>query len=242
MISILILLLNNEPMIAAKVIKLANSSFYNRNGKDVTDLKAAFMKLGANGLSKGVIDGFVSQLTPQSNLYFQFYGKKIWQHSLNIGTITRALLEDSEDSAKAGQGYLTGLICSLGDIIVYQFLVEAFKHSHPDCSPDSWLFRQVITKNAKPLSHAIAEHWELPKEILTTLHRQTLLKSKQQLAILVDKDKVSCFIYEARVISKLMLALDEPGCDLNAEKQKALELVYSQQAIRYIETIAADTD
>ena len=44
----LIVLIQREPVIAAKVIELANSSFYNRQEKEVTDLKSAFMLLGTH--------------------------------------------------------------------------------------------------------------------------------------------------------------------------------------------------
>ncbi|WP_114327078.1 HDOD domain-containing protein [Candidatus Colwellia aromaticivorans] len=46
---VLISLIQQEPVIAGKVIELANSSYYNRNNKNITDLKSAFMLLGANG-------------------------------------------------------------------------------------------------------------------------------------------------------------------------------------------------
>ncbi len=60
----LLYLIQQEPAIAAKVIELSNSAFYNRTGKEISDLKSAFMLLGSNGLMEGVNNSFVSKLTP----------------------------------------------------------------------------------------------------------------------------------------------------------------------------------
>lgn len=227
-------LLKSEPMIAAKVIKLANSPYYNRTNRQVTDIKSAFMQLGAYGLSKGVIDGFMSQLVPQSNLYFQYYGKRIWQHSMATGMIARELIDHSHCKTQSAEGYLIGLICNIGDIVIYQVLVDAFKYSHPDCVPDSWLFRQIITKHSKKLTYAIAKHWGLPESILRVLELQTKLRSSEQLSVIYGKYTVSCYIYEARVISKLKLQLEESTMNRDELKMQACALVHSREALNFI--------
>lgn len=232
--SVVVDLLKNEPMIAAKVIKLANSSFYNRHNKEVTDIKSAFMRLGSYGLSKGVIDGFMSQLVPQSNLYFAHYGKKIWQHSMNTGTIARELINHSHCSEESAQGYLIGLISNLGDIVIYQVMVEAFKFAHPNCMPDSGLFRQIISKNAKRLTYAIAKHWQLPTGILRVLELQMKLKSVNHLEVIYGKYTVSCYIYEARIISKLKLRMEDGQTDFDELKEQANAMVHTQEARNFI--------
>lgn len=233
--NVVIDLLKNEPMIAAKVIKLANSSFYNRSNKDVTDIKSAFMQLGSYGLSKGVIDGFLSQLVPQSNLYFQHYGQQIWQHSLATGAVARELINHSHCSEQSQQAYLIGLISNLGDIVIYQLMVDAFKYAHPDCLPDSRLFRQIISRHSKRITYAIAQNWQLPASILRPLELQTKLKSADKLALVSGRYPVSCFIFEARIISKLQLRMEANPTEFEALKEQALRLVNSEQARNYIQ-------
>ena len=236
--NVVIELLKNEPMIAAKVIKLANSSFYNRSNKEVTDIKSAFMQLGSYGLSKGVIDGFLSQLVPQSDVYFQHYGQLIWQHSLATGAIARELINHSHCSEQSQQAYLIGLISNLGDIVIYQIMVEAFKYAHPDCLPDSRLFRQIISRHSKRITYVIAQNWRLPASILRPLELQTKLKSADKLALVCGKYPVSCFIFEARIISKLQLRMDANLTEFEALKTQALRLVHSEQARSYIQEMA----
>ena len=146
---VLLKLIQEEAVIAAKVIELANSSYYNRRNKEITDLKSAFMLLGVNGLIEGVINGFVSKLVPQSHIYFKQYGNKIWQHSLSTGVIAKELIAKSSGESESAQGYLIGLICNLGDMIIYQLLIEAFSFVHPDCQPNSFAFKELMFKNSK---------------------------------------------------------------------------------------------
>ena len=146
---ILLELIQQEAVIASKVIELANSSFYNKTNKEITDLKSAFLFLGASGLMEGVINGFVSKLAPQSNIYFKQYGNKIWEHSVSTGVISKELINLSPYKTESAQGYLIGLICNLGDMIIYQLLIDAFSFVHPDSQPNSFAFKDLMSKNSK---------------------------------------------------------------------------------------------
>lgn len=197
-------LLQQEPVIAAKVIQLANSPFYNRSGKEITELKAAFMQLGVDGLSEGVINGFISRLVPQSDIYFRFYGQKMWRHSLYTGEIARQL-ELVHNKEFASQAYLTGLLANLGDIIIYQLMTEAFSKVHPDAKPGSGLFIQLLRQHGKNLTYFIAKHWQFPKPILDVLAMQAKLRSSSLLAVCQQQNAIACYVYEARLISELKL-------------------------------------
>lgn len=201
-------LIQQEPAIAAKVTELANSSFYKRDGKEVVDIRSAFMRLGVKGLSEGVINGFVSKLVPQSTIYFKLYGKRIWQHSFMNGVYAKQLIEQSEHSEDAAQGYLIGLICNLGDMIIYQLLLEAFQVVDPSAKPDSQWFKRVMLKHSQRLTYLLAKHWGFPQSILDILAIQTKLKTTAQCQRLLIQRPLACYIYEARIISELKLRYD----------------------------------
>ncbi|MCJ8273339.1 MAG: HDOD domain-containing protein, partial [Psychrosphaera sp.] len=149
-------LIEHEPAIAAKVIELANSSFYKRGSKAVTDLKSAFMGLGRDGLVEGVINGFVGKMTPHAKVYFRQYGDKIWHHSFRTGLISKQLISASAQKEHAAEGYLIGLIANLGDMIIYQLMIDAFAVVHPDCQPDSWAFKNLMITHSRRLTCLMA--------------------------------------------------------------------------------------
>ena len=236
----LLYLIQQEPSIAAKVIELANSSFYNRTNKEIADLKSAFMLLGSNGLIEGVINGFVSKLTPQSQIYFKQYGNKIWQHSLGTGIIAKELIKSSPYKTDAAQGYLIGLICNLGDMIIYQLLMEAFSFVHPDCQPSSYDFKELMQKKSKQLTYHIAKHWQFPQSILDALALQVKLTKSSMLPTVFTKRPMACFVYEANVISELMMMFEHKDKTEDEIKEAVAMLLYSAEAKQYVEGVLED--
>ena len=233
-------LILQEPSIAEKVIKLANSSFYNHSNKEITDLKSAFMLLGSHGLIEGVINGFVRKLTPQSQIYFKHYGNIIWQHSLACGAISKELIKSSAYKSEAAQGYLIGLICNLGDMIIYQLLMQAFAYVHPDCQPNSYAFKELMQKKSKKLTYHIAKHWHFPQSILEALTVQVKLTNSAMLSAAFGKRPIACYVYEANIISELMMMLEHYNKSQAEVSEMAAALLYSDEAKLYIERLLAD--
>lgn len=236
----LLTLIQQEPSIAAKVIELANSSFYNHTNKEITDLKAAFMLLGTNGLVEGVINGFVSKISPHSQIYFKRYGNKIWQHSLDSGVVAKTLIKESVYKDEAAQGYLIGLICNLGDMIIYQLLMEAFAFVHPDCQPNSFAFKELMQKKSKKLTYHIAKHWQFPSSILDALALQVRLTKSSMLASAFNKAAVGCYVYEANIISELVMMFEYHHQTKEQLNESANILLYSDEAKRYFERFLKD--
>jgi HD-like signal output (HDOD) protein len=233
-------LIQQEPSIAAKVIELANSSFYNHTDKEIADLKSAFMLLGSNGLIEGVINGFVSKLTPQSHIYFKQYGNKIWQHSLATGVIAKALINTSTYKEEEAQGYLIGLICNLGDMIIYQLLMEAFSFVHPDCQPNSYAFKELMQINSKKIAYHLAKHWHFPPSILDALALQVKLTKSSMLSAAFTKRPMACFVFEANIISELIMMFEHKDKTEEQLYEAVTELLYSEEAKHYIKLYFAN--
>jgi len=233
----IITLIEQEPAIAAKVLEIANSPIYNKGAKEVVAIRSAFMRIGIAGLSEGVINGFLSKLVPQQNIYFQLYGKRIWQHSLCIGSYAQALIATTPSAQHAEQGYLLGLISRLGDVIIYQLLLDAFAVVHPDCCPDSVWFKDIMCKNSRRLTYRIAKHWHFPQSMIDVLASQENIQSADQCQAVVAKNPLALYIYEARIISELKMQYD--GNYLKDEPLRAAKntLLYSREAHTYFEQV-----
>lgn len=235
-------LVQQEPAIAAKVIELANSSYYNRHNKEITDLKSAFLVLGVDGLSEGVINGFISKLVPQSSIYFRQYGQKIWQHSLATGINAKALISNTSLSTDAAKAYFIGLISNLGDVIIYQLMIDAFSVVHPDCQPNSALFKELMSKHSKKLTYFIAKFWNFPNSILEVLAIQTKVKKAALLPALHKKMPIACYIHEAKVISEMKERLAHEPIKRVYIDEVSTSLLHTKEAKEYLKTIITDND
>lgn len=200
--------IESEPSIAAKVIELANSTFYHRGNKAITDLKSAFMCLGVSGLTEGVINGFVSQLTPQPSVYYKQFGDKIWQHSLATGQLTKLLLEKEGLAEESGTGYFLGLVINLGNMIIFQLMTEAFAYVNPEARPDHLFFQKVIDKYSLSLTYKLAHFWHLPESICKGLAVQKKITSLQVLSKAQEQFPVAVAVYESHRINMLMTLVE----------------------------------
>ncbi|GHE91905.1 HDOD domain-containing protein [Thalassotalea profundi] len=202
-VNILIEVIKQEPSIAAEVIKLANSAGFQRSDKPVTDLKSAFMAMGSQGLLEGVLYSFLKNFTPKGNVYYKQFGEKIWQHCLKCGAISKLIVLNSEMKEHANTAYFIGLICNLGEMIIFQIMIDAFSHVSPDVQPNSLAFKLMVEKYAKRLSFEIAKYWKLPDPIIRALGLQLKINAETPRNKVLEHNKLGCFIYEANKMSEL---------------------------------------
>jgi HD-like signal output (HDOD) protein len=234
----LVAMIEQEPAIAAKVIELANSSFYKRGSKAVTSLKSAFMGLGRDGLVEGVVNGFISKMTPQSKVYFKQYGYKIWRHSLSTGLISKKLIGASSLKEHSAEGYLVGLICNLGDMIIYQLMIDAFAVVHPDCQPDSWAFKNLMITHSRKLTCQMAKYWHFPEDIVKALLVQDKLNDHRVLPKWFTEYPLACYVFEANLLSELEFRYLDKQFDAQTLSQTGQQMLHSQEALDYLAELA----
>ncbi len=168
-IALVLDIIESEPSIAGLLVNLANSQNYNNSNKDVTELKQAFMMIGGADIKKYILSSYIEKLVPANNLYFKMFGEKMWAHAKNTAEMASRLAEIKFGKAEAKTAYFIGLIFDIGNMIILQLLLDAFKHVAPDCHPGNQVFKMMMKDKAHFLTEKIAEHWNLPKAITHAL-------------------------------------------------------------------------
>ncbi|MDO6445549.1 HDOD domain-containing protein [Colwellia sp. 1_MG-2023] len=227
---LLISIINKEPMVAAKVIELANSAKYNHHNREITDLKSAFMTIGANGLSEGIIVHYLKRMKPTANVYFKHYGEKIWLHSLSTGNNCQSLLSISHSPTDKATAYLIGLILNLGAMVVFQLLIQAFSFVNPNCTPDSAAFKALLKKYAPRITYQIAKFWQLPEKVTHTLKLQLIIKDEVTLANITKKFPLAGYTFEANAISQLHVLFQENKITEDELKEISQTILYSSES------------
>ena len=145
----LLQVIEREPAMAADVIKIANSALYRRGDKTVTDLKTAFMNMGAHVLLEAVVYSYLKNLSPTSNIYFKHFGDKIWQHCLQTALFSKLLMPDTYNKEDKSTAYLIGLLLNLGKMIIFQIMIEAFNYVQRTAAQTAsvQLCKKVLTPN-----------------------------------------------------------------------------------------------
>lgn len=81
-----------EPILAARVIGLANSVSYNPGGRPITELKGAISRLGFAALRALAASIVVRQMKEMStNEQHRALASRLWEHTANVAAISRVI-------------------------------------------------------------------------------------------------------------------------------------------------------
>jgi len=111
-----------DPALAATVLKLANSSFFNYPGKIDTVSKAVLV-LGITEVYNLVIAYFTTDAFKSLDADYAFL-EDYWESSIDTALLIKALGE-LLDVPHAERLFILGLLHNLGELVVKQFLPEA---------------------------------------------------------------------------------------------------------------------
>ena len=234
----LIDIINHEPSMAANVIKLANSAGLRRGDKAVTDLKSAFMVMGSQGLMNGVVSSYLKNFVPAATVYYRKFGENIWQHCLTTAEYAQHLSTQYQAKLDANSAYFIGLICNLGEMVIFQVLLEAFEHVDPEHAPNTLAFQLMLIKHAKKLSYDIAVYWQLPEVIVRALYMQLNYSKRSakeflegiEKAHLRPENQLGFVVYQANLLAELSALLSCGKLNSEQYQQSVKLLIGSEQA------------
>lgn len=205
--------IRQDPVVAAAVLKIANSVYFNPYGRKIENFEHAVVTLGIDGL-RLVLSTAVLQpiVRGQHNKLPQ----KIWDHSLACAVCCQQLAQREHlDTFKA---YLLGLVHDVGVVTLFNQLQLRCTEFLGTQAPRAALLVQLIDEVAQPLSYWIAQDWQLPTEIVRALAAQAEPPSAKEPALSKILRQANC-ISEAYLLVHLELmereALQELITELN---------------------------
>jgi len=101
-------LVQAEPLLAAKVVALANSVAYNRSGREIADVRQAVPRLGFRTLRSLTMSVLVRQISGAvSEPKRQALARQLWEHTVHVAALAHVLArrvthQDAESALFAG--------------------------------------------------------------------------------------------------------------------------------------------
>lgn len=163
-------IIETDPAIAARVLKLANSSFYGQSGK-ITALQKASVVLGMKTLNELLTLACAgSLLGPQ----LQGYGLEsgdLWRHSLAAAGCAKMIAEKNSP-ALVDDAFSAALIHDCGKLILDRQVLE--RQTHFDASIDQGkTFAEAETAllgfDHGQIAAEVCEKWQIPKNLTTAI-------------------------------------------------------------------------
>ena len=150
----------SDPAVAARVLKISNSSFYGCQ-RQIQTLSHAIMVLGFGTLKSLVVAASVKQV-------YKPYGlteKMLWEHSFGAGLAAR-VIANSTKMVNEEEAFLGGLFHDIGKIILNSLDNPQFQVVVQKCYNEGMSFleaeQQVFSYNHAEVGGLVIKKWNFP--------------------------------------------------------------------------------
>jgi len=161
------LIISRDAAISARVISLANSTFYNR-GTQINTIERALLVLGTDTVKTIVITASVQQFFSGFSTEHTQFLKRFWKRSLSCALIAKslAILTSYPNPEEA---YLTGLLHNIGELVLDSNYPKEFSElslkTQIKTPEDETIFLQqeneIFAVNHAQVGAWLAKEWDL---------------------------------------------------------------------------------
>lgn len=177
-------IIEKDPPLALKVLKIANSAYYGLNSK-VESLRHALVIIGMKELSDLAVSFSVFQAFNQEESEHAFEWKQLWEHSAACGHVSQ-LLQTQLNLNINSSPYALGLLHDIGKLILYKLDGERYLKSL-DLSRAEGIYSYEAEQQLFGVDHMqvggwIAEKWQLPPILVAAIgahHHPDLVEDEE---------------------------------------------------------------
>jgi HD-like signal output (HDOD) protein len=151
----------SEPMLAGKLMNMANSAALNASGRKIADLRQAVARVGFNIVRSAALAFAVEQLR-RSPEFKHLEGPLdgLWKNSVQIAALSNVVARRFT-SLNGDTALLAGLMHNVGRIYI---LTRASKH--PSLVADPLTYNSIVRDWHTNVSKALLENWRVADEIV----------------------------------------------------------------------------
>ena len=153
--------IGSEPMLAARLLQIANSAAINFSGRAITDLRSAIARLGFNMVRSAAIAFAMSQLKKSADLKgLERPLEDLWQRSAAVAAMSYVVAKRFS-RVNPDTAMLAGLLHGIGRLYI---LTRAGKY--PLLVADEAIYNSIERDWHSSIAKALLENWEMAEEIV----------------------------------------------------------------------------
>ena len=164
-------IIETDPPLTAKLLKLANSAFYGYP-KTINEIQEAIVCIGFDTVRELALSQKVCELFKKDEDINGYSRKFLWKHSVAVALCGKLIFR-REFRERGENIYVAGLLHDIGIIILDQFLHEIFvdilEISRSEKNNLVTVETAALNYNHTDVGKALAEDWDFPDEIVNAI-------------------------------------------------------------------------
>ena len=164
-------LIEIDPPLTARLLKIANSAFYSLQRK-VSEIEQAIVLIGFDELKELALSQKVCELFAKGDRILGYSRPLLWKHSVAVALLSKMIYR-KEFGLKGDNIYAAGLLHELGIIIEDQFLHPQFtgilKAVHEGGRNLVDVEASVLDFHHAEICGALLDHWSFPSEFVFSI-------------------------------------------------------------------------
>ena len=166
-------IVGSEPMLAARLLQIANSAAINFSGRPITELRSAIARLGFNMVRSAAIAFAMSQLKKSDHLKgLEQPLDDLWRTSAAVAAMSYVVAKRfsrvNPDTAMLG-----GLLHGIGKLYILTRVT-----SYPNLLSDQATYAAIVRDWHASIAKALLENWEMAEEIIEAVSEYEDLERK----------------------------------------------------------------
>ncbi|MDR1849961.1 MAG: HDOD domain-containing protein [Zoogloeaceae bacterium] len=155
-------LVSVEPLVSAKIIRMANSVALNASGRPVADVKNAIVRVGMEAVRTVSFAVAMEQLIQSRQMQaFADLSRKLWDHTAHVAAICRILAPKIAPRVNADEAMFAGMVHDIG-----AFYLLSRAASFPELVENRDALFDLLLGWHDNIGHALLSALDQPEQIL----------------------------------------------------------------------------
>lgn len=167
-------LILRDPLLVARILRMANTAFYNPSGKPIQTIPRAILLLGLERIRTLCLSAILVE-TLQSGKWLHRIQHELGR-SIHAGLLARAIGQQTGEGA-LDEIFLAGLMRHIGTILFWSVGGEDASHldqALKDSDQDTALEKAVLGFQLKDLTNMVCEQWKLSRLLVDMSSAESL--------------------------------------------------------------------
>lgn len=185
-------LVEAEPLMSTKVVRMANSVAMNPSGRAIADVRSAITRIGMEAVRSVSFAVAMEQLLRSKNMApFEALSKRLWEHSMHVAALCR-LLARRVGGINPDEAMFAGMVHDIG---VFYLLSRAANFQ--ELIADRHELNQLLVQWHDNIGHALLSAMGQSEELLTAVQEHECVRAMVKIKTLSD------LVYVANVLANI---------------------------------------